>query len=396
MLDTPKSVEAPSKARELMAKRLSDIVCLPASRIAPQERHIAGDLLVDVLSRAGVEMRVRCAQRIAPLSDAPGHVVRFLARDEIAVARHLLGESLALSDADLIAAARYGAAEHRRLIARRREVSELVCEAIVSYHEPEAIEALLLNRGVQFSQDALDEVVGVSRDHPSLAEPLSRREELRPGQGLTLFWWADRETRRILLQRFAVERTLLHEAATDVFAVAAEEGWRDAVSRKALQFIERRQRNRGAIARSPYESLEDAIDHVSKAALDRSAVEEISYLAGVRPATGAQIVMDVGGEPVAVMCKATGLKRPYLGKLWKAVWRVRGDLPNYDEAYERVEEAYDSLSTDKAQTVLRYWNWSLTSAIGPGRAATELGAGFDLSVATAPERTAHLMYGRSR
>ena len=29
----------------------------------------------------------------------------------------------------------------------------------------------------------------------------------------------------------------------------------------------------------------------------------------------------------------------------------------------RVIEAYDVISTDKAQTVLRYWNWSLTSSL---------------------------------
>ena len=30
---------------------------------------------------------------------------------------------------------------------------------------------------------------------------------------------------------------------------------------------------------------------------------------------------------------------------------------------KRVMETYDTISTDKAQTVLRYWNWSLTSSL---------------------------------
>ena len=37
-------------------------------------------------------------------------------------------------------------------------------------------------------------------------------------------------------------------AGAFALAVAAEEGWQDPLSRKALQFIERRQRNRAAIA----------------------------------------------------------------------------------------------------------------------------------------------------
>ncbi|MDP8917013.1 MAG: hypothetical protein M3M95_07425, partial [Pseudomonadota bacterium] len=32
---------------------------------------------------------------------------------------------------------------------------------------------------------------------------------------------------------------------------------------------------------------------------------------------------------------------------------------------ERVMITYDSLAVDRAQTVLRYWNWSLSSALTP-------------------------------
>jgi len=36
---------------------------------------------------------------------------------------------------------------------------------------------------------------------------------------------------------------------------------------------------------------------------------------------------------------------------------------NLHEDLARVMRTYDSISTDKAQTVLRYWNWSLTSSL---------------------------------
>ena len=65
--------------------------------------------------------------------------------------------------------------------------------------------------------------------------------------------------RRAVLQRFAVSREVLQDSVEDLFAVAAAEGWSDPVTRKALQFIERRQRNRAAIDKSPYSGLEDAV-----------------------------------------------------------------------------------------------------------------------------------------
>ena len=40
--DTP-----PSKVRRALVKRLSDVICIPSSQLPPQERHMAGDVLVE-------------------------------------------------------------------------------------------------------------------------------------------------------------------------------------------------------------------------------------------------------------------------------------------------------------------------------------------------------------
>jgi uncharacterized protein (DUF2336 family) len=180
-----------------------------------------------------------------------------------------------------------------------------------------------------------------------------------------LFWWADADARKMILQRFAVSREILQDATGDVFPMAAEEKWQDALTRKALQFIERRQRNRAAIEKSPHDSLEAAIA-AAEEDFSREVTEEISYLSGIKPMTGAKILGDAGGEGLAVLCKATGLAKPALRQLWRALRR-----PETNEAGEttpglqRVLAIYDMVAVDRAQTVLRYWNWSLSSAMTP-------------------------------
>ena len=135
-------------------------------------------------------------------------------------------------------------------------------------------------------------------------------------------------------------------------------------SRKALQFIERRQRNRAAIERSEYEGLEAAIETAEVQGLTRQLTEEISYMAGIKPATGAQILTDKGGEGIAILCKAPGLKREYIEKIWRALKRPVHEIDEtIHPSLARVYETYDVISTDKAQTVLRYWNWSLTASL---------------------------------
>jgi uncharacterized protein (DUF2336 family) len=231
--------------------------------------------------------------------------------------------------------------------------------------EPTVVETLLRNVGAQLSADAIDLLVAATRQSPELIPLMLKRPELRPSHAYILFWWADAEARRAILQRFAVSREVMQEAAGDVFSIASVEGWADPLARKALQFIERRQRNRAAIEKSPYESLEDAVA-AAQDGVTRELVEEISYLSGVKPMTGAKIFSDLGGEPLAILCKATGLSKRYLRILWRGLRRPEADAsgaPSPD--FERVMITYDMTAVDRAQTVLRYWNWSLSSALTP-------------------------------
>ncbi len=355
----------PSRARLALFKRLADVVCLPSSRVNAFERSMTADLLVDMLRDSPMEERQRVARRLATLTDVPPNLVRLLLRDEVEVSRALLETSVSLSDADLLDCVRHAGPEHRRLIVLRRGIGEVVTDAISERLEPSVIEPLLRNEQLKLSNTAVENLVAASRDQSRLLPLLLRRGELRPHHAYVMFWWADADARRLILQRFAVSREVLQEAASDVFAIAAEERWKDAISRKALQFIERRQRNRQAQEKSRFGSLDEAIA-AAESGMSREAAEEISYLSGLKPMTGAKIFTDPGGEPLAILCKATGLPRTAVRSLWVALRRPETDASGaLSPALERVLVTYDMIAVDRAQTVLRYWNWSLSSALTP-------------------------------
>jgi len=368
-LTTPEPAEtpppAPSRARLSLFKRLADVVCLPASRVNAFERSMTADLLVDMLREATVEERTRVARRLSNLAEIPPVLVRLLLRDEAEVAHELLENCTTLSDADLLDCALHAGPEHRRLIAVRRGVGEVVSDALVQPMESAVVEALLRNELAKISNAALEFIVAASRDDPRYIPLLLRRSELRPHHAYVMFWWAGAEARKLILQRFAVSREVLQESASDVFAMAAQEGWSDPVSRKALQFIERRQRNRQALERSRFSSLDEAIA-VAEAGMTREVAEEIAYLSGLKPMTGAKILTDPGGEPLAILCKATGLPKTALRALWRAMRREETDASGaISPALEHVLITYDMIAVDRAQTVLRYWNWALSSALTP-------------------------------
>jgi len=101
---------------------------------------------------------------------------------------------------------------------------------------------------------------------------------------------------------------------------------------------------------------------------------------------------DPGGEPLAILCKATGLGRADLQALWRSMRRPEANADGTpDTTWERVQITYEMLAVDRAQTVLRYWNWSLSSALTPSllRAIRD-GEEEALDDYSAPERAAML------
>ena len=396
----PNFAEAPAqppvfKARAALLKRLADVVCLPSSRVNAFERAMTADLLVDMLREAEPRDRVRVAKRLAGLTEVPASLVRLLLRDTVEVAEPLLTECASLTDSDLLDCARMATLEHRRLIALRRGVSEVVCEELIEFDEILVIECLLKNETARFSNAAIEAVVAATRGDARFAPALLRRPELRPAHAYVLFWWADADVRRTILQRFAVSREVLQEAAGDVFPLAAEENWQDPLARKALQFIERRQRNRAAIDKSPFASLEDAIA-AGQIEMTRETAEEIAYLSGLKPMTGAKIFTDAGGEPLAILCKATGLPRQAIRALWRGLRRPEtGADGQINPLLDRVLTTYDMIAVDRAQTVLRYWNWSLSSALTPAlMRAIRDGEDLAMDEYSVPQRAAMLALSR--
>ncbi len=378
-----------AEARSAVVQRLTDVVSWPESRIPLYERQLAADLLLGLLRTSSIELRRRCAMGLARIEDAPKALLRYLARDEIQVAGVLLEQGAGFDDSDLIATVRGGVTAHWRLIAARRNLSEAVTDALLQTGDVPTAETLLRNNFARFSAQGVDNLVARSRQASHLAGLLTQRPELRPSEALMLFWWADFPARVQILRRFAIDRSVLVAELGEAFSLAAREGWADAEARKALQVVERRQRNRAAAKQSPFGSIEGAIA-AAEHGLDGRIMNEIAHMGGIKPATASQIFADPGGEAIAVFAKSVGLKRPMLAALWRALQRPAGDPEKTDNPLGRTLYVFDTLATAKAQTVLRYWNWSFTAdALFTGGEPFELEAN-----ASVARRNASLLFRR--
>ena len=358
---------------------------------------MVGDILLDMLFHATTQERILCASRLATSREAPRRLLRYLAQCAFEIAQPLLEQNEAFDACDLSEIVEATSTEHRLAIARRKVVAPGVSAALAEHGEPHVVRELVGNPGAALPESAVDKLLTRSRDEGQLCSLLVERLELRPSQAMAMFWWSDGSTRRKILQRHAADRLEVIETCKDVFEMMAAEKWSDPVARKALQLIERRQRNREALERSPFDSLESAINSAGVEGMNAELAQEIGYLCGVKPVTIAKILSDKGGEGLAVMCKATGVKRDFLPVLWAALRRpLEIDNNEIHPQFAIVAETYEILTVAKAQTTLRYWNWSLSSAFSPQalREAQASGAPANEEAAfSTSQRTARLVFG---
>jgi len=400
-MESPEQAEKPrtGRARNTLFRRLVDIVSMPSGgRLAQQDRHMAADILLDMLFHADNEDRAMCAKRLAVSKEAPRRLLRYLAQCPYPIAAALLAENEAFDACDLRDIAMTGTHEHRLAIAKRKVVPGMVSDYLAEAGEAQVVKELVANPGAELPEQAVDKLVRRSRDETALCSLIAERLETIPSHALTIFWWADGQTRRRILMRYASDRLEIIDSCKDVFEMMTEEGWADPVARKAIQLIERRQRNRAALERSEFDSLEDAINFSAVNGMDAHTAQEIGYLSGVKPVTAAKILDDPGGEALAVLCKATGVTRDFLPVLWVGLQRsIELEEGVVDPQFKHVAEIYEILSVAKAQTILRYWNWALSSAFSS--AAAQNGAGLPMPANEEAEfstaqRTARLVFGR--
>lgn len=348
--------------RQKLFRNLLDALCAPASTISVHERHMIGEMFMVILREASRPVRKGAARRILQLADPPPVILLFLARDNIDVAQEVLAECRSLTDSMLIYIIRKVSLAHRKVIAQRVQISDTVVDALVEFLEEEVIELLLRNSGAHFSEKALQRVVLASQAHPVYVDLLVVRPELQPFYAWTIFWWAGHKARASLLKRFAVNRSALQKYGLTVREIRQINDSGDPLTNKIVHFLDWPPQAKPFSVISGAKTPEDVIEIVFKQGFSSELLEDISVLTALNLITCVVIFNDKGGEALAVFCKAKGISRKHMLILWR-VLRQKESEKCAD--FKACMTQYDSLSTEKALTVLWFWDWAFCEAENP-------------------------------
>jgi uncharacterized protein (DUF2336 family) len=350
---TPPPVRGHSP-REILIRKLADIVVLPAARISANERSLVADIMLQALDKVEEDLRFEVARRIARVAEAPNALVRMLLLDEPRVAEPIIRRVEPLPEALLIECARAGKTAHRELIARRLDLTASLADVILEFGESEVAKLLLRRDEFRFSPSAIDLLVSRSTSDPEIQALLLRRRELEPAHGFMMFWWVDGPSRKRILTRFTLDRTIVQDAVQDLYAKVFRGDGADPFVKDVLVMLDRRHRPRG-VNGEPVSM--DVVVKTLGAARKYPAQEIIhaaSMIAGVSRELVARLLRDPGVEPFAVMCKSLGMPR---SDFFALISRKDAESPLPPARAEVLLGIFDSMARDYARAVLRYWDW---------------------------------------
>ncbi|GAB4136943.1 MAG: hypothetical protein Tsb0016_01720 [Sphingomonadales bacterium] len=169
-----------AQVREELARKIARLVPdMPEdARQDLRERAIA--VLEKLAADQWPKVRAIIAEEIKSSDRVPQHIVAKLARDmEAMVAAPILEYSPLLGDEDLREIIAAGTAEGSlAAIARRRDLSDQVSDAIAATLDVPAVAALLTNKSAHIREETLDAIIDNAEQVAAWHEPLTLRSEL--------------------------------------------------------------------------------------------------------------------------------------------------------------------------------------------------------------------------
>lgn len=347
-------------ARRALSAGIIELCQRGAGEMDPQDKEIAGQIIIRLLAEFETEMRARIAQSLAASGQAPKALIRALAGDEISVARAVIAQSPLLENSDLIDIINSKTREHRLLVAARPNISAEVGDALLKPGEPEVLEALLNNQTAEISKAAMEYAVEESKLRANLRGPLAVRADLPPALAKLMMAFVSDELKRVLAAKFPHEQLIVSQALNEIAAKKppAPESSGQGVSEKAAALIERLQAN-GEL------NITRVISFLREKRLPLFFAG-MAGLTGLNAQSLVHFAFESEAQGLAVMCRAAGADRGQFAAVILLLSHARNGRAVPPAKLQIACRLFDSLSETRAIEVMQDWRAALHD---PGRKA---------------------------
>jgi uncharacterized protein (DUF2336 family) len=341
-------------------RRVTDLFLHGSGHYSDQQLALFDEVFARLVEKIEAVALAELSNRLAPVEQAPGGVIRRLAGDDsIDVAAPVLTQSPVLTNSDLAAIAETKSQDHLLAITRREEIDPVVTDILVERGNKEVLHSLAGNAGAALSDVGYSRLIRKSQSDPALGEIIAGRNDISLIGIRRLLKRATKAVAASLLQKVQPEyKRDVHETLLRIF------------DRVDNDIHAERDVALHAVAALKAEGRLDA-----KALFEFSRHEQLSHLtAGLAELSGSSFelvaeVFDTGrNHPLMVVCKAAGIP-------WSSTFAMLKSRPGQSDIvefqFDQLVSDYCRLSPEIARRALRFWEVRLKQKPAEDTALTE-------------------------
>lgn len=324
------------------ARALLDMMSMPSGASQPHERSLAADTLLQLFPKMPERDLIALSERVCLMEDPPSLLVEKLINHSSAkVAQPLLEGANGIDEQDFLRLVATCDAERLLMIAKRRNLSSSICDALIVRGQATVNLTLARNPGAKFSHDAFVTLGEIAKTQPTLQAPLATRGDTPAPIAFELFWSLPTELRRYVLSRFLTDSSTLDKIL------------------KIAKNVDSASDNQSEEVKFPSKRSVDAlVELLVEGAADKSAAK-MAEMAGITQENARRIIADPDGEPLTVAFKTIGLSRNQFEEALKRCISSPNVMLRPDRSATELQNLFDSLSFNKARTLITYWDWAI-------------------------------------
>jgi uncharacterized protein (DUF2336 family) len=325
--------------RHALFDRVAGLLTDGGEELPANVTQLIDQILTGLLHQVEADLRKQLACRLATLEAPPRDLIRALANDDIEIAEPILARSPVLSSCDLLDIIEARSTAHREVIARRARIPAEVVTALVRMKEPKVLHALLSNAGAVIPRNVFNDLVAIAEGLEQIRSPLIRREDMPKDLACQMFWYVSAALRQSILERFSVDPRELDGIMAELVA------------------------ERGAARVRPLPQQPNWTSGEVRALVAKARAGDIegftqalAIVTGVDLGTARRIVADMGGQPLAVACKAMGADRLELSAIVVQIDKLQTGLQRPLGFLADVARTYDAMTPQRAKALLKVWS----------------------------------------
>lgn len=333
------------KRRADAARRLGELFLQGAASFRPDHIDLFDGVLTSLVPHAELDARIDLAERLAPLANAPRHLVGELAReDDVAIAGPLLRRSPVIDDQVLVEIANVKGQGHLLAMAERPRLSTVLTDVIVRRGDRDVVRCAAGNAGAAFTDDSFANLVRRASQDGVLTLKIGRRDDLPPEHLKSLLAGSIDVIRRRLFDVAKPERQAeIKLAMNEIEGVIAQVEGRDfAAAQRVILALHR-----------AGELNEAAVLGFAKAFKYEESVAALAAMTGVKIVTLDRLIAGDRYDPILIASKTIGFEWPTVRAL--IMMRLGPNRVPSPADIEGARVNFVRLMPSTAQRVVDFW-----------------------------------------